>query len=94
MKRLVLALVLIPAVLVSVSRADIATPFPTPHSAHNLPGPTHAKLTPSGRPTRSSRSAPAGVASPGLINSGVAMTAVTATSLISIIVLRKRHYEL
>ena len=35
MKRLVLALVLIPAVLVSVSRADIATPFPTRHSVHN-----------------------------------------------------------
>jgi hypothetical protein len=101
MKRSLVALLLVPAftVLVSVSKADIAAPFPTPHSPHYLPGPepSHAKPSPtrSASPATSpSPSTSASETSPGLINSGLAIAAVTTTSLIGVIVLRKRDDEL
>jgi hypothetical protein len=95
MKRSVVALLLVLASsgMVSVSRANIAAPFPTPHTAHYLPAPwsSGARPRPAANP---SSSASASETSPGLINSGLAMAAITTTSLIGVIVLRKRHDEL
>jgi hypothetical protein len=95
MKRSVVAVLLMLAssAMVSVSKANIAAPFPTPHTAHYLPGagPSHAKPRPAANPSPSTS---ASETSPGLINSGLAMAAVTTTSLIGVIVLRKRHDEL
>jgi len=79
--------------MVSVSKADIAAPFPTMHSAHYSPrpGPFDAKPSPVTSPSLSTS---ASETSPGLINSGLAMAAVTTTSLIGVIVFRKRGDEL
>src|ERR1700739_821955 len=68
-------------------------PFPTPHTAHYLPGPgpSPAKPRPVANPSPSTS---ASETSPGLINSGLAMAAVTTTSLIGVIVLSRRHDEL
>jgi hypothetical protein len=91
MKRSVVALLLMLAssAMVSVSKANIAAPFPTPHTARYLPGPgpSRAKPKPAANPSASTS---ASETSPGLINSGLAMAAVTTTSLIGVIVLRKR----
>ncbi|MBV8276060.1 MAG: hypothetical protein JO170_12490 [Verrucomicrobia bacterium] len=93
MKRLVVALVLIltPSAMVSVSKADIAGPFPRPTSPHARP--SHPKTSPSipPSPAAASPSASASEASPGLLNSGLTVAAVATTSLFGIVLIRKRN---
>jgi hypothetical protein len=97
MKRLVAAFTLILSMspLVSVSRADIAGPFPHP-SRHlpPYPRPTRPKPKPTESPDPAaaspSPSASVSEAPSAMVSSGVAVAAVATGSYLGIVLIRKR----